>query len=156
VVFPQGALLRRLEALRTDDTIRPHPQARIFTQPNGSAWGDPKRTNGWLRKALKAIPAREVPAWKLWGDDHHAPFSFHALRHTAETVLHELGVSAYTVDAMLGHSSGRATRMGARYTHVSETLLIDASRLLDTALVSTTVSTSTGAARREVAQGGAE
>ncbi len=156
VSFPQGALLRRLEALRTDATLRPHPKARIFTQPNGSAWGDPKRTNHWLRKALKAIPSKDVPAWKLWGDDFHAPFTLHSIRHTAETVLHELGASGYTIDAMLGHSSGRQSRMGARYTTVTEAQLLDASRLLDGALGSPSGSPKVVATRRGTAQGGAK
>ena len=107
-------------------------------------------------KALKAIPSKDVPAWKLWGDDFRAPFSFHSLRHTAETVLHELGVSGYTIDAMLGHASGRQSRMGARYTTVTEAQLLDASRLLDGALGSPSGSPNVVATRRGVAQGGAQ
>ena len=44
-------------------------------------------------------------------------FRFHNLRHTAATRLADAGTDAFTIAAILGHST---TQMSARYTHATD------------------------------------
>ncbi len=102
VAFAFGPLRARLEALRAGP-VRPHPTALVFRQPCGSSWADPRAINRRLKPAAEAISDKDIPAWKLRGDDAHKPFRFHGLRHSANSVLLSLGQPPHLVAALLGH-----------------------------------------------------
>ncbi len=105
------------------------PNALVFVQPNGSSWEDPRRINYWIKKVLKTMPTKEVPAWKRDGDDHYRPFTFHSIRHSAATLIAKAGVPAHVVDELFGWSASR-TAMRHHYAHVEDVDLLAAADAL--------------------------
>ncbi len=69
-------------------------------------------------------PNTDFHIWKrLLRDAGVRDGRLHDARHTAATVLLILGVPDVVVDAIMGWEPGGAARMGARYMHVTGTLL---------------------------------
>lgn len=99
-----------------------HLDAVMFHQDNGAPWSS-RRILVKLRQVLgrcKSIPSRITD-----GDKYHVPFDYHSLRHTFATVGNEVGVDGLVLDALGGWAGGsQGTR--SRYTHPSESSILDA------------------------------
>jgi integrase len=85
-----------------------HPRCSMQTQPaNSSAFNRLLATAG-LRKV-------DSPEVKAGSRRQHGQLSFHSLRHTCVSMLHENGLPMATVLEFVGHSS---SAMSKKYTHV--------------------------------------
>jgi len=120
--------LGELGAYVADRCGRALPGALVFVQRNGNSWENPKRPNGWIRKALGAVPVEQIPAWKRKGDEAHVAFTFHGIRHTANTLLLGAAVAPHVIAALLGHTLPGST-FGV-YGHAHELDILAAIREL--------------------------
>ncbi len=107
--MPKRAYLTpQLQAvLGGDRKIRHLPTALLFQRNNGKPW-DSQSLGRRLRKSLNACTDEQVPAAK------RKLMTFHSLRHTARSILRDLGFDAFAISAMLGH---KTVEMAAHYTH---------------------------------------
>ena len=140
VAFLTGPLLEEIRGVIDSPHVRRLPSAPVFVQASGRPWPekDSKPINRALRKALKDVTDQQVPAWKKWGDDAYAPFSFHCLRYTARSIMVALGISDHVINAQCGWKSEQQTNMAAHYTTVSDGQLLEAARRVSEAFVATT------------------
>jgi len=107
---------------------RPRRRARVFTQPHGTTWRDPKRINKWLRLALSKVKDSKIPAWKRDGDKTYLRFTFHGLRYTHRTIAAQLGIAMHIIDAQVGH---KGPFMSSHYTTVPESELLKAAQTVN-------------------------
>jgi integrase len=90
------------------------PDALAFTGPGGGRWvavGE-RRTAlsvSNLRRSYKLAVARARKRGRL---GHLHPKGPHDLRHTFATWLEDAGIPARVIDELMGHGSGRASRLG--------------------------------------------
>ena len=117
---PLRAHLAALPA--SDDPEAPlHPRAFATVQRTGDAGG----LSNQFADVLAAAGLREKKAHRATGKGREAPrersgLSFHCLRHTATTLLHEAGLPANLVQEFVGHED-QETHAG--YHHVGRASL---------------------------------
>ncbi len=73
----------------------------------GKPW-DSQSLGRRLRAALDDCTDEQIPAAKK------KLMTFHSLRHTARSILRDLGFDAFAISAQVGH---RTVEMAAHYTH---------------------------------------
>jgi len=85
-----------------DDMRTPlHPRAFALLDAQGKTGGLSNQFADLLAQAGLRAPARHTSA----SAKERSPLSFHSLRHTATTLLHEGGVPAAVAQALIGHDS---------------------------------------------------
>ncbi len=119
MVIPIAGPLRdhiaTLAAPATDGPL--HPKANEILEREGRAGTLSRHFAAILEAAgLRTIPPRR-PGVGRGGPQVRHPLSFHTLRATATTWMHESGIPLATVQALIGHS-GDATH--ALYTRIGE------------------------------------
>lgn len=83
---------------------------RVFTRPNGLAWGK----NHHDRPLKEACQRAKI----------HPSVKFHELRHTFASHLAQAGVDLLTISKLLGHADTRVT--SRHYAHLADKTLADA------------------------------
>lgn len=123
MIIPIASPLRaRIEKLPAgEDPRQPlHPRAFASVEKSGKVstlsrqfyelLSDAGLTTPKVHRALEASPGRS-------GRRGQSEISFHALRHTATSLMKNAGISATTVQDIIGHESAA---ISAHYTHVDE------------------------------------
>ena len=141
IAFLVGPLLSEVSAILNDPDVRRLDTASLFTQGNGRVWNS-GCINAWIGRVMAEIPDARIPAWKKTGDGSYSRFTFHGLRYTARTVMAQLGISAYVIDAQVGHKTPGRVSMAHHYTTVSELELLAAANTVSTAVASDLVASS--------------
>jgi len=95
------------EALDGDRKIRHLPHSLLFRRRRGKPW-DSQSLGRRLRAALDDCTDEQIPAAK------RKLMTFHSLRHTARSILRDLGFDAFAISAQVGH---KTVEMAAHYTH---------------------------------------
>ncbi|MEE8106663.1 MAG: tyrosine-type recombinase/integrase [Planctomycetota bacterium] len=95
------------EVLGGDSKIRHLPHSLVFHRKRRKPW-DAQSLGRRLRKALASCTNEEIPAAKK------ELMTFHSLRHTARSILRDLGFDAFAISAQVGH---KTVDMAAHYTH---------------------------------------
>ncbi len=95
------------EVLGGDSKIRHLPHSLVFHRKRRKPW-DAQSLGRRLRKALEACADDQIPTAKK------ELMTFHSLRHTARSILRDLGFDAFAISAQVGHKS---VAMSAHYTH---------------------------------------
>ena len=90
-----------------DGRIRHLPHSLVFYRRRGKPW-DSQSLGRHRRAALDACTDEQIPAAK------QKLMTFHSLRHTARSILRDLGFDAFAISAQVGH---RTVEMAAHYTH---------------------------------------
>ena len=124
--FPCG-VLEVVHGRLSRGNVRLHPKARVFTQPHGAPWTS-HTINRQMRKAADACKDSEIARWKRYGDAVYKGLSFHALRHTARTIMAELEIPLHVVDCVVGHGSRKQQLMSHHYPAVPDQVLAEATR----------------------------
>ncbi len=95
------------EVLGGDSKIRHLPHSLVFHRKRRKPW-DAQSLGRRLRKALEACADDQIPTAK------RELMTFHSLRHTARSILRDLGFDAFAISAQVGH---KTVDMAAHYTH---------------------------------------
>ena len=104
-----------------------HPKAHILvTENKGSS------LSNQFARILTMAGLREKPSHRNTGKGRSAkrdydPLSFHCLRHTATTLLHEAGVPSSVAQALIGHDSEAVHEI---YVSIGDTALQEAASAL--------------------------
>jgi integrase len=128
-----GPLLRHVEALPTSDDLSApiHPRAFETFRKQGRSATLSNQFDDILAKAgLKAV---KTHARKKHGRDRKregSSIGFHALRMTATTLMHDAGIPAATVQAIVGHESEDVHRVYVKIGRESQERALNALPLI--------------------------
>jgi integrase len=129
-------LARHVESLCvSDDPQAPiHPRALGFLEAQGKTGGLSNQFADLLAQAGLRAPAHRTKG--IGREKERSALSFHSLRHTATTLLHEGGVPAAVAQALIGHDSEAIHQV---YVSVGEDALRKAANALPDLLTSSTM-----------------